>query len=294
LKYCDSQFFFYILLLFCIPSRKYLHVLGILNITSKQIRRLTERRARKTQRKYKILAAVLTCVFAISVVFAAVPSMASWISNSVVNVTSSSATDTFTTTVTGLQTNAEYNPIDINGVTYAGNVTGQQPNGGSPITAFSDVSYGTGGQNSTAAINSGGWVAGDWALLQVTIQNTGSVTLNMPTYSIANYFVDSSGNFLTPQPAGTSPYYLNNEAMTTGNFGQDIPTADIAQMNGPSWNNWYNDNIWNYQNQGAVMPTILAPGATFTYYIFTGLGLTAPYPISNQLYSISILLMPAN
>lgn len=126
-------------------------------------------------------------------VFTTAPGIAQWFNNSIVSVTSSTATSSITTTVVGVATNAYHNPIDLNGQLYA------TPGGNAPypITSFNSgpiTSTPTSTTlESTVSISAGGFVPGDYACFQVTITNTGSTTLQFTNYQILDEFVDSSG-----------------------------------------------------------------------------------------------------
>lgn len=252
------------------------------------------------QRKFKFLAIILICAFAISAVFASNPGIASWIGYSVVKLTSTAATDTFTTTVVGVGTNAVNSKITINGYQYDSGNIGSYNSGAIP---------GDPNTNSTVSISASGFVPSDYVVFQVTIQNTGSATLGFTNYQYTDNFVDSGGNIIGYTFPSTDPYnanYIDNpkgpytgtwDIGTSNGFDQASPntlTAMTTKFQTYLSNNaivgcastWCQDNAY----VGTSLPTTLAPGATFVYYIYTGLGAQTVYGIPADLYTITIPL----
>jgi len=245
------------------------------------------------QRKYKLLAIIAICALAASTVAALGPAIASWIDNSIANVTSKTATDTFTTTVTEVSTNAtSASPISVSGL---------------------GVSYGDPNTPSTVAVTTSGFVPNDYMELQVVIHNTGSATLQFtPTYTWSCYFVKSDGtdyaypniysshndiatqkNIVTPMTylgfngvvgggvSDTLTFTDGNDANNLALFGNTMIGAS-ATGNNVNW-----EVGWG---SASTFPTTLASGATFTYSIYIGLGINVPYGIPNMFFSLNIPL----
>jgi hypothetical protein len=259
------------------------------------------------QRKLKLLGAVLICALVISTAAAV---SATWVDNSIVKLTSSTATDTFTTTVVGVDTNAVNTPIDINGVYYTS----------SNIATFAPpVQSGDPNNPSTVSISASGFIPADYALFKVTITNTGSATLAFGNYQVLSEFVDSSGNSI----AYTFPLVTDTTQPTgSQNMGGNTAPANPAlAYNGPISGFWDTSatqsdmtstfktyinneaiagcaNTWCGDNAliGSTTPTVgmtLAHGATFTYYIYLGLGVDTAYGIPSALYTVTIPLTAA-
>ena len=261
----------------------------------------------KTKRKYKILAIVLVCAFAISVVFASNPGIASWFDNSVVSITASAASTGITTEVVGVATNAFYNPIDINGLLYT-TAGGAGPNN---ILSFDSgpIVSGPTTLTSTVSISAGGFVPGDYALFQVTITNNGPTVLQFGDYTVLSEFVDSSGTSVAynapayegypgfSAPAAPAPAYSGpitgfwniaaTQAEQTTTFVNYITTTVVGCEN-----TWCGDNCL-IPGPAPTVGQTLGNGATFVYYIYVGLGLYTAPGIANMLYQVTIPLTVA-
>jgi len=234
------------------------------------------------------------CILAIS---AAAAVGANWIDTSVVKLTSSTATDSFTTTVVGVDTNAVNTPIDINGVYYtSSNIATFAPpvQGGDPNTP------------STVAISASGFVPGDYAVFKVTITNTGSATLAFTNYQYADNFVNSQGTIIGYIFPSTDPYNANYVDSPKGPYSQAFSANWDIAANVPAMTTLFQTYItnnavagcastWCQDNAfiGSTLPTTLAPGASFVYYIYTGLGVDTIYGIPASLYSVTIPLSAA-
>lgn len=249
------------------------------------------------KRRLKILATVIICVMAVSLVLASSPSIAAWIDNSVVNIISAPATATFTTQVVGVTTNAALSPIDINGNYYTS----------SNITSYnSGVISGNPNTNSTVGITASGFIPNDYVQFQVTITNTGSATLAFSTtYTILDQFVDNSGNPIGYIFPSNDPYNANyNDPVKTVAVSHPWTVADWGTDSLTTFQTQLTDNTkagcastWDQDNAllagTTVMPSTLATGQSFTYIIYTGLGAGTIYGIPACHYQIAISLTPA-
>jgi hypothetical protein len=245
----------------------------------------------KTQRKFKFLAFALIAVFAVSITFASVPSMASWIDKSIVSITAATATATFSTTVTEVATNASSTPLSLT-------IPGVQ--NGDPNTP------------STVAITAGGFVPNDYVEFQVTIKNTGTATLAFQPYTLNCYFLDSGGNPIT-SGSWDSGNYAGTFAQQSAWTAFDTPGGALPSgaLVGSSSATAFADQMVDHQsavtygtefvtNWGvawgdgtAAPPATLAPSASYTYYVYVGLGADVPYGIPNMFFSLTIPMMPA-
>jgi len=263
------------------------------------------------QKKYKILALVLIAAFAVSA-FAAAPSIASWIDNSIVNITASTATSSFTTQVVGIYTNATTSPLDINGAYYA-SVSG---GGVSAITSYnSGPIAGDPSHPSTVALSVSGFVPNDLVEFQVTITNTGSTTLAFQTYSNWCLFVNPNGspytypNSYSSHPTTPVPVYnpWTFLGFNGGNGGGLSDTQTFTSATDSTNRQVFADGLidalaggnnvnWEvgWGNVGTSVPATLAPSATFVYNIYVGLGTNVPYGIPAMFFSITIPMMVAN
>ncbi len=275
------------------------------------------------QRKYKLLTIILVCAFAVAL---ASPAIATWTGYSVVNLTSSTATDTFTTSVVGVATNAVDSPLTIDGNLYTSSGV---PGVWSPITDFASATEsGNPNINSIVNIAASGFVPGDYAVFQVTITNTGTATLGFTNYQQLDEFVNSGGTSIPYTFPPTDLYSAgytapSNPAPITGTWtitpvsgtgfdavATSVPTTSgtlpeatlssqtVANMNTQfeaylsneavvgCANTWCQNNVF----LGGTLPTTLAPGATFVYYIYTGLGVDTVYGIPAALFTLTIPL----
>ena len=255
----------------------------------------------KTQRKFKILATVLICAFAISIVFASDPAVpnviATWTGQSIVSLTSSPATDTFTTTVAGADTNAVNSPITLAVGAYTSSYTS------SDITNFNPPAVAGDPNNpSQVDLSASGFVPGEWAAISVTITNTGSAALTFVNpVLVTDEFNAAGGSYTFPSPytEGTIGPHSYTDTFdfnpTTGfDYGATVNgfgTSTFAgYLSGAFTNTWCQDNVIIGAN---TLPTVvLTTGQSFTYYIYTGLGLTPPYGIPGSIYTITLNLTP--
>ena len=243
--------------------------------------------------KIKLFGAVLICALVIS---AAAAVSATWVNQDVVKLISSTATDSFTTTVVGVATNAVNTPIDINGVYYTS----------SNIATFAPpVQSGDPNNPSTVEISASGFVPGDYAVFQVTIKNTGSATLAFSNYEYADNFIDSQGNKISYTFPATDPHQPGYTTTIHGPYSQAFSanwdTAGSVSAMTTLFQTYIDTTVvgcastWCQDNAfiGGSLPTTLAPGATFVYYIYTGLGVDTIYGIPPCLYSVTIPLTAA-
>lgn len=231
-------------------------------------------------RDHKAITAVLIAVVMIGATTGAVMFLSH---SSVTKITTQEATISFSTTVTGVATNANLTPLAIDGTYY--NATN--------IASFSSSQGGTGAHNSTVSMTTSNFVNGDYVEFNVSMKNTGTATLYLNTslnnVSIVNYFIN---------PDGTQNGTGNGN--TSGPIAIMLDYTDLAsfQSNLATENNWYNTVGVGTNNSSLVntMPAIpheLKSGQSFSYLLFIGLGTNAPYPINGELFSISIPLIPA-
>ena len=188
-------------------------------------------------------------------------------------------TDSFTTTVVGVATNAVYTPITVDGYSFT-----------SSNIAHVDIDSVT---PSTVSISTSNFVPGDYVQFAVTITNMGTATLEFQPYTYSLYFVTATGTIINPPypapitgyPAPINP--LSAQSWTLANFGADTLSAYLTYLDGSRSTNWVMD--FSYTG-AAAFPTTLAPGATFTYNLYVGLGSNVPYGIPDCYFSLSIPL----
>jgi len=257
------------------------------------------------QRKYKILMFTAVCALAfVLVASAAAPAIGAWLDHSVVQFTLGTATSTFTTQVVGVYTNATANALDINGNPYTG----------SSITTFnSGPVSGNPSTPSVVALSVGGFVPNDQAVFKVTITNTGTTTLLFQSYTLNDYFLDGGGNPITSGPWDTGVYagtFDSTKAMSAFDrpggalpdgslVGASSATAFADQMlDGKSQTNYGSEFTTNWGmawgDGTAAPPTTLAPGASYIYYVYIGLGVNVPVDIPNAYFSLDVALTLAN
>jgi hypothetical protein len=255
------------------------------------------------QRKYKFLTLIAVCAFALVMVMAmAAPAIGAWINQSIVNVTTGTATDTFTTTVAGADANAVNTPITLSVGTYSG--TYVQNN----IGTFTPPSV-TGSPNnpSTVDVSANGFVPGEWAALEVTITNTGQAALQFsPGITVTDEFNAPGGSYTFPSPytEGTVGPHTYADTFDFGSAGFDYGTSVntfgtavflgnylSAGSTAGCYDTWCTDNV--YIGPTETLPTVLTTGQSFSYYLYMGLGLNAPPTIPGSIYSITITLTPA-
>jgi hypothetical protein len=168
-------------------------------------------------------------------------------------------TDSFTTTIIGITTNVVYTPVTINGYSF---------------TISNIHNYHQSDNGGTVSISASNFLPNDYVQFAVTITNTGTATLTFQpfTYTIGY-----------PSPTTTV-----SKSWTLANFGTDTLSTYLTQLAGSS--NWVMDFSYT---KAATLPTTLAPGATFTYNLYVGLGSNVPYGIPGCYFSLSIPLAPA-
>lgn len=220
------------------------------------------------------------------------PAIASWIDKSIVSITAATATATFSTTVTQVSTNASATPISVTGL---------------------GTSYGDPNTPSIVAITAGGFVPNDYVEFQVTITNTGTATLAFQPYTLNCYFLDSGGNPIksgswdTGNYAGTFAKSYAWSAFDTpggalpnnGLVGSSSATAFADQMVDANSRVLYGVEFvtnWGvaWGDGTAAPPLTLAPSATYTYWIYVGLGTDVPYGIPNMFFSLTVPMMAAS
>jgi hypothetical protein len=167
-------------------------------------------------------------------------------------------TDSFTTTVVGVVTNAVYTPIILDGHSFTS----------TNIANYIALSFGTPSKVSISASN---FVPEDYVQFAVTITNTGTDTLAFQPFSITIGY---------PSPTSTV-----NKPWTSANFGTDTLSTYLSHLDVSA--NWVTD--FSYTGISAF-PTTLAPRATFTYNLFVGLGGNVPYGIPGLYFSLNIPL----
>lgn len=207
-------------------------------------------------------------------------------------------TDTFSTTISAwtIQNPAGTN-ISINGVPYLNGNYYTTPAYTQTTTGYS-LATGT-GSDSVFNLSLGNFYAGGYIGFNVTITNTGNIALLFTTYSLSCYFSNDNGAYVAP-PAGYGAGYNLTYQMNNSNF-ENVTLANYTAngVTNPGFL-YYLDYLWSDNwvawagtALGVPVPTSLAPGASFTYTIFIGLGATAPYNLPDMYYSIEIPLIPA-
>ena len=179
--------------------------------------------------------------------------------NAVISL-SASTTDSFTTTVNGIATNAVDTPITLNGHSFTStNIVG--------YTAAAT------GCLSTVSISASNFVPNDYVQFSVKITNTGTETLAFQpfTYTIG---------YPSPTTSTSKPWTLTN-------FGTDTLSTYLTHLAGSRSTNWLMDFSYTAT---ATLPTTLASGATFTYNLYVGLGSNAPYGTPECYFSSNIPL----
>jgi hypothetical protein len=260
------------------------------------------------QRKFKFLTISVIALVAALAIAAAGPAIGSWINNSVVSITSAAATTGITTEVVGVATNANQNPIDINGLLYA-TPGGNAPNAIASFDSGPIVSDPT-TLMSVASISASGFVPGDYALFKVTITNNGPTTLQFGDYTILSEFVNSVGtsiSYTAPAYEGYGPFtaLANPPLAYSGPITGFWDTAGTQSTMTTTFLTYIQttvvgcENTWCGDNAliGSTTPTVgqtLGTGATFVYYIYIGLGTYTAPGIPSMLYTVTIPLTVAN
>jgi hypothetical protein len=245
------------------------------------------------QRKMKLLMTIAATALAVSLVVAmAGPAIAQWFDSSITTFTAATGTSSISTVITGVETNAMVNPIDIDGQLYS--APGGQ--GNYAITDFSSSSVSnTPNTASVATVSTSGWYPGDYVVFAVTITNNGAATLAINNAATYHIVASIGGTQVYDSTAVNGGTIL---VMSAGEFGQNTPASDVALLSGATYGNtWLGDNSWNYGNPiptGPAMPAYLAQGQSFTYTLFIGLGENAPYNIGAFSTTVTINLPVAN
>jgi hypothetical protein len=185
-------------------------------------------------------------------------------------------TNSFTTTVTGVSTNAVDTPITINGYSFT------TSNIHNYVAQASDCG--------AVSISASNFIPADYVQFSVTITNTGTNTLTFQPYTYSDYFISPSGSMISPPYTSPingypAPTINQQEPWTITNFGTDALATFLTRLSGNA--NWLVD--FSYTGS-KTLPTTLAPGATFTYNLYVGLGSNAPYGIPGYYFSLSIPL----
>ena len=194
----------------------------------------------------------------------------------------SSVSYTFTTTVVGVATNAVVTPITLDGHSFSSSNIGHY----TQIVHTGDC-----GTPSTASIFASNFLPGDYVQFAVSITNTGDAALAFQPYTYSTYFVTPTGAIINPPypmpitgyPAPINPSSAQPWALT--NFGTDTLSNYVVKLSGSA--NWLMDFSYT---KTATLPATLAPGATFTYNLYVGLGSNVPYGIPSRYFSLSIPL----
>ena len=252
----------------------------------------------KKCKKYKILAVILVAALAISTVAALGPTIATWVDTSLTQLTAKTATATFTTSIVGVSTNAISSPLNIDGYSItSANIGNYQP----------AVQYGDPNTLSNITITASGFVPNDYVEFAVTITNTGTATETFQAYTYVCEFVNAQGvptSWTSPiDGLHSSPKPPVVNAWTNDGFngaaGGGVPSGTtlstpvfINELIGTGATS-YNTNWEVAWGSTSVLPTTLAPGATFTYNLYVGLGSNVPYGIPGCYFSLSIPLAPA-
>jgi hypothetical protein len=194
----------------------------------------------------------------------------------------SSVSYTFITTVVGVATNAVINPITLDGHSFTSSNIGHYTQ---------TVQAGNCGTPSQVRIFASNFVPSDYVQFAVKITNTGTATLAFQSYTYCSYFVTATGTIINPPyPAPITGYPApinpsSAQPWTLTNFGTDTLSYYLVKLSGSA--NWVKD--FSYTS-APILPTTLAPGATFTYNLYIGLGANAPYGIPSNCFSLNIPL----
>src|SRR5208282_5960748 len=100
------------------------------------------------------------------------------------NSSCSANTDSFTTTIVGIATNAVDSPITINGYSFT-------------THTIQDYSTQT-SVSGTVSISAGNFLPSDYVQFAVTITNTGTSTLDFQPYTYSRYFDTAYGTIINP------------------------------------------------------------------------------------------------
>ena len=229
----------------------------------------------------------LAAIIAVVLMGSAVAGIVAWKTTSNVQVTSTPATVSFTTTVNGVSTNANQTMLAINGHYY--NMTN--------ITDYSVSEKQVATQSSVLDLSIGQVLPGDYVQFNVTITNTGQATLIFGNYTMNDSaFNTTTGAYVPPSENTTGAMNGTNSSLIliatdtfSTNFGnlQGYTASDFqASLAGQSY---WEANFGAYQT---VIPHELKPEQSFEYTMFIGLGTNAPYPPTTSVFDLQIPLIP--
>ena len=229
----------------------------------------------------------LAVVIAVVMMGSAVAGIVAWKTTSNVQITSTPATVSFTTTVNGVSTNASQTMLIINGNSY--NETN--------IKSLTLTEIQTATQSSVLNVKIGQMLPGDYVQFNVTITNTGQATLMFGNYTMNDAAYNTTTEaFIAPSENVTGAMNGTNSSLVpvstdtfSTNFGnlQGYTTTDFeAYLSGQTY---WADNFGAYHT---VIPQELKPGQSFEYTMFIGLGTNAPYPPTTSVFDLQIPLIP--
>lgn len=215
-----------------------------------------------------------------------------WEHGGISNIEARSASVAFQTSVTGITTNANLTPLDVNGNYY--NTFN--------ISQYKSVSYGSGSSNSTLLLNISNILPGDYVEFQITIKNTGGATFLLNAtgnnYSINDAAYNSStGAYVPPSENVTGPMNgMNSTPVSVGPYTFGMNFGNLQGMNTSDFESSLVGQSYWAMDWGASTPNIphsLTHGAVFTYYIWVGLGTNAQYPPTEAVFVLNIPMVPA-
>lgn len=232
------------------------------------------------------------------------------------SMVNSEAPTSVTTTITGVSTNAQNTPIELGGNSYTS----------ATITGFTQTDVSS-SPFSSVSFDGADFVPGTYVYFEITVTNTGTTALYISTYTVESYYLNLKADWGTPANTtlkagngggllstpqlvdqtdypGLNDYFLINNTFATTPAGNGT-SSDIYSEN-PSFGmdtfsesqNYFGESAYNTQwfSDNAVPtevnPTI-APGSSFTWYWFVGLGSNAPLNLPAISMSLSITLVPA-
>jgi len=185
-----------------------------------------------------------------------------WSGSANSSFTEITATASYSSTLSFVQTNAYRTPLSITGSTTVSPVTNQ--------TAEYTIETTSGGQSNSLTdsvqVTVSNLVPGDYAIFEVAITNTGTATLNTSTIIIQGQSLPSDPYAVISFPGDAS------QAMAP------ITSAQLSQiLNGtnPSVGNNLCFATQALTNQSS--PNYLAPGASYIYTVYAILPVDAPF-----------------
>ncbi|WP_393972041.1 hypothetical protein OXIME_000642 [Oxyplasma meridianum] len=118
------------------------------------------------------------------------------------------------------------------------------------------------------------FVNGAWVIFNVTVMNNGKSTLSLTNFTLDTYSINSAGAYVkTIQPISPNTTFPMSDLYTTP------PTIDgfVKYMEPLVTSAPYYNDSWDFAMSSMnEPPTSLAPGGTFTYQAFFGLGDLVP------------------